>query len=207
MKSLRASQTEAEQRLWYHFRAHRFLGLKIRRQKQLGPFIADFVCLELKLVIEADGGQHGDISDARRDAWFQRNGYTVLRFWNNEVLGQTGAVLERVREVALRLGHVDAPALSPGPSPASGRGEQTVGLRGGSNKAKSSPHEFLSPASGGEAQTVGLRGCLSTATSSPHKLPSPASGRGAGGEGKRAPEPNASAMPATAARQREKGHS
>ncbi|WP_043366839.1 endonuclease domain-containing protein [Cupriavidus sp. WS] len=174
MKSLRANQTEAERRLWYHFRAHRFMGLKIRRQSQLGPFIADFVCMELKLVIEADGSQHGDGSDARRDAWFRRNGFTVLRFWNNEVLGQTDAVLERVREVALRLGHVDAPALSPGPSPASGRGEQTVGSRGRANRT----------------------------TSSPSELPSPARGRGAGGEGKRAPEPLPSTMPAAVTRPR-----
>ncbi|WP_454720645.1 MULTISPECIES: DUF559 domain-containing protein [Cupriavidus] len=179
MKLLRANQTEAEQRLWYHFRAHRFMGLKIRRQRQLGPFIADFVCMELKLVIEADGGQHGDVSDASRDAWFKRSGYTVLRFWNNEVLGQTDAVLERVREVALRLGHVDAPALSPDPSPAGGRGEQTVGARKRSSPAKSASRE----------------------------LPSPASGRGAGGEGRRTPEPNTAAIPvpATALRPQAQG--
>ncbi|WP_155301293.1 endonuclease domain-containing protein [Cupriavidus necator] len=104
---LRSNQTEAEWRLWYHLRAHRFLGLKFKRQCQLGPFVADFVCKELRLVIEADGGQHDQAADARRDDWFKHEGFRVLRFWNNEILGQTDAVLEQLREVVLDLGHVD----------------------------------------------------------------------------------------------------
>jgi very-short-patch-repair endonuclease len=115
-KFLRSHQTEAEQRLWYYLRAGRFMGLKFKRQKPIGPFIADFVCLELRLVIEADGSQHGDERDRQRDAWLQGNGFTVLHFWNNEVLAQTEAVLEQIRQVV----H----ALSPGPSPACGRGEK-----------------------------------------------------------------------------------
>jgi very-short-patch-repair endonuclease len=118
-KSLRKGQTDAEQRLWYFLRAHRFMALKFKRQKPIGPFIADFVCLELKLIIEVDGGQHGSPTDERRDRWFADRGYTVLRFWNNEVLGQTEAVLEKIRLVVL--------ALSPSPSPASGRGELEQG--------------------------------------------------------------------------------
>ncbi|MHA7679759.1 endonuclease domain-containing protein [Cupriavidus sp. PET2-C1] len=169
-KLLRASQTDAEQRLWYRLRAYRFMGLKFKRQKQIGPFIADFVCMELKLVIEADGGQHGDASDVARDAWFERSGYTLLRFWNNEVLAQTDAVLERVRDVVLELGHMDAPALSPSPSPASGRGEQT---------GRASEH------------------ARSISSASP-TLPSPARGRGVGGEGGRSPKPAASESPGDA---------
>ena len=57
-KTLRSKQTEAEQRLWYHLRAHRFLGLKFKRQKPMGRYIVDFVCLEQRLIIEIDGGQH-----------------------------------------------------------------------------------------------------------------------------------------------------
>lgn len=114
-KFLRTNQTDAEQRLWYYLRAHRFMGLKFKRQKPIGSFIADFVCLELKLIIEADGGQHGGDADARRDAWFQGQGFSVLRFWNHEILTQTDAVLERIRLVVI--------ALSPGPSP-TGRGEK-----------------------------------------------------------------------------------
>ncbi len=97
-KYLRSNQTEAEQRLWYHLRAQRFMGLKFKRQKPIGPYIADFVCIELRLLIEADGGQHGGDADAERDAWFHAHGYTVLRFWNHEILGQTEAVLERIRQ-------------------------------------------------------------------------------------------------------------
>ena len=113
-KSLRTNQTDAEQRLWYYLRAERFMGLKFKRQKPIGPFIVDFVCMEHRLVIEADGGQHDNEADIRRDVWFQVKGFTVLRFWNNHVLGQTEAVLERIRQAVI--------ALSPAPSPASGRG-------------------------------------------------------------------------------------
>jgi very-short-patch-repair endonuclease len=117
-KAMRSHSTEAEQCLWYHLRAQRFMGLKFKRQKPVGPFIVDFICLELGLIVEAAGGQHGDPSDHRRDAWLRERGYTVLHFWNNDVLRNTESVLERVRQVVL--------TLSPGPSPASGRGEKEV---------------------------------------------------------------------------------
>lgn len=96
-KFLRSNQTEAEQRLWYYLRAHRFMGLKFKRQKPMGPFIADFVCMDCRLVIEADGGQHGRDVDRQRDRWFRAHGFRVLRFWNHEILGQIEAVLERIR--------------------------------------------------------------------------------------------------------------
>ncbi len=114
-KSLRSNQTDAEQKLWYHLRGHRFLGLKFKRQKPMGNYIVDFVCVERKLIIELDGSQHADQHeyDATRDAWLRGEGYTVLRFWNNEVLGELEGVVEKIRL-----------ALSPDPSPASGRGEQ-----------------------------------------------------------------------------------
>ncbi|MCP5161402.1 MAG: endonuclease domain-containing protein [Hahellaceae bacterium] len=102
-RALRKSQTEAELRLWYYLRGGRFMGLKFKRQKPIGPFIADFVCLELKLVVEADGGQHGDARDTARDRWFETQGYRVVRFWNHEVLGQTRAVLDRIAEVVAEL--------------------------------------------------------------------------------------------------------
>ncbi len=114
---MRSNPTEAEDRLWYHLRAHRFMGLKFKRQKPVGPFIADFVCLELKLIIEADGGQHGNEADAKRNAWFKGQGFTVLRFWNNEILGQTEAVLERIRQTVIAL----SPS-PPAPLPQAGEG-------------------------------------------------------------------------------------
>ena len=69
-KTLRANQTEAEQRLWYHLRAHRFMDLKFKRQNPMGRFIVDFVCVERQLIIEINGGQHAGQTeyDQHRDA-------------------------------------------------------------------------------------------------------------------------------------------
>jgi very-short-patch-repair endonuclease len=108
-KMLRSYQTEAEQRLWYHLRAHRFMNLKFKRQKPMGRYIVDFVCVEQKLIIEIDGGQHADQVeyDEHRDRWLRSQGYTVLRFWNNEVRQQLDGVLEQIRLTI---------ALSPSPS-------------------------------------------------------------------------------------------
>ena len=113
-KALRSKQTDAEQRLWYHLRAHRFMGLKFKRQKPLGRYIVDFVCLERRLIIEIDGGQHAEqvAYDQHRDAWLRSQGYAVLRFWNNDVMQQLENVLEQIRC-----------SLSPSPSTTSGRGE------------------------------------------------------------------------------------
>ncbi|WP_435626525.1 endonuclease domain-containing protein [Candidatus Ferrigenium straubiae] len=118
-KSLRRNLTDAEQRLWYHLRAHRFMGLKFKRQKPIGRYVVDFVCIEKKLVIELDGGQHADSlkADGERDAWLRGQGYTVLRFWNNELMNEMEGVLERIRLALFNE------TLSPIPSPVNGRGE------------------------------------------------------------------------------------
>jgi len=115
-RSLRTNSTDAEKHLWYFLRAHRFMGLKFKRQKPISSYIVDFVCLRPKLIIELDGGQHAEQVqyDRQRDSWLQGQGFRVLRFWNNQVLSETQAVLETIRREVL--------ALSPGPSPASGRG-------------------------------------------------------------------------------------
>lgn len=102
-KYLRSHQTDAEQRLWYHLRAHRFMNLKFKRQLPIGSYIVDFVCLEYRLIIEADGGQHGDETDQLRDAWLKAQGFTLLRFWNHEILQQTEAVLESIRNKLLDI--------------------------------------------------------------------------------------------------------
>ena len=98
-KKLRTEQTIIEQRLWYHLRAHRFMELKFKRQKPIGHYIVDFVCIEHRLIIEIDGGQHAEQVkyDQVRDDWLRSQGYTVLRFWNNEVLQQMENVLEQIR--------------------------------------------------------------------------------------------------------------
>jgi very-short-patch-repair endonuclease len=115
-KSLRRTMTDTEQKLWYHLRAHRFMGLKFKRQKPMGLYVVDFVCMERKLVIELDGGQHADNReyDQQRDAWLSSQGYTVLRFWNNQLTENMDGVLEQIRLT-----------LSPVPSPTSVRGETT----------------------------------------------------------------------------------
>ena len=102
---LRSNQTQAEQRLWYYLRARRFFGLKFKRQKPVGNYIVDFVCFFQKLIIEVDGGQHHEQMeyDSRRDQWLRGEGFVVLRFWNNQVLGDTEGVLESIRETVLSL--------------------------------------------------------------------------------------------------------
>jgi very-short-patch-repair endonuclease len=93
--------TDAEKRLWKCLR-NAGLGFKFHRQKPIGQFIPDFVCLEKKVIVEADGSQQlGSEYDAERDAWLEGQGFRVLRFWNNEILENTEGVLERIREVLL----------------------------------------------------------------------------------------------------------
>ena len=96
---LRSNMTDAEVCLWYHLRAHRFIGLKFKRQKPIGRYIVDFVCLEHFLIIELDGGQHAEHTDGdrERDEYLSRRGYRVLRFWNHQVLAEIEAVLESIR--------------------------------------------------------------------------------------------------------------
>lgn len=97
-RRLRREQTDAEGKLWYLLRNRRLAGYKFKRQFPIGPFIADFACAELKLIIEADGGQHADRQsyDERRTRWLESEGWRVLRFWNNEVLENIEGVTETV---------------------------------------------------------------------------------------------------------------
>jgi len=101
-KKLRKNPTEIEKLLWRKLRAKQVEGFRFRRQQPIGDFVVDFVCLERKLVIEVDGGQHAledeNSSDKRRDKWLSEEGYKVLRFWNNEVLTNIEGVLEVIRE-------------------------------------------------------------------------------------------------------------
>ncbi len=103
-KAMRSNSTVAEQRLWYHLRAHRFMGVKFKRQKPIGRYIVDFVCVERRLIIELDGGQHDAQADYDRcrDTWLRGHGYRLLRFWNNELMLAMESVLERIRLVLMR---------------------------------------------------------------------------------------------------------
>ena len=94
-RDLRKNSTYAERHLWFHLRAKR-LGFKFKRQVPMGTYIIDFICLEKRLIIELDGGQHMDnhAYDMKRTTWLNLQGYNVLRFWNHDVLQQTPSVIE-----------------------------------------------------------------------------------------------------------------
>ena len=98
-KILRQNATDAERRLWARLRSRQLDGYKFRRQVPLGPYVADFVCLSERLVVEVDGGQHSRRrnADAARTVWLEGSGFRVLRFWNNDVLGNLEGVLETIR--------------------------------------------------------------------------------------------------------------
>jgi very-short-patch-repair endonuclease len=100
-RNLRKNQTDAESRLWRHLRGKNLEGLRFRRQHPIGRYIVDFVCLEKRLVLEIDGGQHGEeagqIKDNERDHWLRTEGYQVLRFWNNDVLTNLEGVMDMIR--------------------------------------------------------------------------------------------------------------
>jgi very-short-patch-repair endonuclease len=73
--------TDAEWRLWYRLRAHRFDGHKFKRQVPVGPYVVDFACLGRKLIIEVDGGQHAENErDAIRDEYLRIERFRILRF-------------------------------------------------------------------------------------------------------------------------------
>jgi very-short-patch-repair endonuclease len=96
---LRRQSSDAEIRLWAALRNRQLGGYRFRRQHPIGPFIADFACVEHRLVVEADGGQHnGSAADDRRTDWLADRGWRVLRFWNNDILANTAGVLEAILE-------------------------------------------------------------------------------------------------------------
>ncbi len=97
-RQLRSDSTNAERLLWSELRDRRLMGLKFRRQRPVGPYILDFLCVDRKLVIEPDGGQHQQRieCDGRRTRWLESEGYTVLRFWNHEVFEDIDSVLSSI---------------------------------------------------------------------------------------------------------------
>jgi very-short-patch-repair endonuclease len=111
-RELRRNPTEAERLLWGQLRFWQIDGYKFRRQQPLGNYIVDFVCFEKRLIIELDGGQHSEQLkyDFERDAWLRAQGFSVLRFWNNEVLQNLCGVKETILHRLKRT-----PFLSPSP--------------------------------------------------------------------------------------------
>lgn len=92
--------TDAERVLWQSLRNHQLAGFKFRRQKPIGSYIVDFVCIEKKIIIEVDGGQHAlqQEYDSERSDYLKRKGYKILRFWNHDVLKEKDAVLDRIHK-------------------------------------------------------------------------------------------------------------
>ena len=116
-RALRQRLTDAERLLWRHLRNRELGGWKFRRQYPVGPYIVGFICVEKNLVIEVDGGQHQENEelDAQRSAYLNKMGYRVFRFWNNQVLQETEAVLEAIFAILATDNKQNSP--SPQPSP------------------------------------------------------------------------------------------
>ena len=95
-RELRRGATDAERKLWHHLRSGQLGGLKFRRQHPIPPYIVDFYCDASRLVVELDGSQHTPEVDRVRTRFLESKGLTVLRFWDNEVLMQTQAVIEAI---------------------------------------------------------------------------------------------------------------
>ncbi|HWH78357.1 MAG TPA: endonuclease domain-containing protein [Candidatus Binatus sp.] len=123
-RTLRHNATDAEKLLWRRIRSWQLDGLKFRRQQPLGNYIVDFACMAKKVVIELDGGHHAEQSDydAKRDAWLCEQGFTVLRFWNHDVLENIESVAEKIYQIMK-----STPFLSPSP-------------QGGRKRKRSAPH-------------------------------------------------------------------
>jgi very-short-patch-repair endonuclease len=120
-KRLRRDLTNAERKLWLVLRNGQLDGAKFRRQQPIGPFIADFVCQNARLIIEADGGQHsGSPGDARRTRFLESKGYRVLRVWNNDIVENVDGVAQMI-SAALATPH-PAQASPESPSPSGGEG-------------------------------------------------------------------------------------
>ena len=121
-RALRQSSTEAERTLWQRLRNRQLAGAKFRRQHPIGPYFADFACIEACLVVELDGGQHfeADViaADKRRSGALAALGYTVLRFDNRQMLNETDAVLQVI------LDHLSARHPHPNPLPQAGEGAE-----------------------------------------------------------------------------------
>ncbi|MDO7932999.1 endonuclease domain-containing protein [Xanthomonas euvesicatoria pv. eucalypti] len=114
-RALRRHMTDAERALWRRLRSNQLQGFKFRRQHPIPPYIADFCCIEAKVIVELDGSQHQAPFDQARTRWLQSKGWIVLCFWNNDVLLSLDAVVEAIFTI------VATPYPHPKPSPG-GRG-------------------------------------------------------------------------------------
>ncbi len=133
-RKLRPEPAVAEHRLWQYLRGRQIEGCKFRRRHPFGDYILDFACLDRKLAIELDGGQHADRAqyDAERTKSLEKAGFKVLRFWNNEVFGNIEGVVE---VIIAALDNQEATPSPPNPSGPAQRAGRSVGLRGSAAQA------------------------------------------------------------------------
>ena len=117
---LRRERTEAEDRFWQAVRNRQIDGHKFRFQHSLWPYVADFACLEAKLIVEIDGGQHSEDADRERTAALEARGFQLLRFWNNDVLTNLEGVITVVRSALAE--RIEQKKTLPNPSREGGRG-------------------------------------------------------------------------------------
>ena len=112
-RELRRNMTEAEHKLWAQLSARKVAGVRFNTQFPIGPFVCDFVSRGAKLVVEVDGGQHAltEREDAARTRYIEERGYRVIRFWNNDVMGNVDGVVAEIERVLADM---------PSPSPVSG---------------------------------------------------------------------------------------
>ena len=108
-RELRVAAPEAERILWHRLRNRQLGGFKFRRQMPIQGYFADFACIEARLIVELDGGQHADQMeyDAKRTEIIERNGWQVLRFWNSDVKSELDRVLDAIAR-HLQLGRLDS---------------------------------------------------------------------------------------------------
>lgn len=96
-RQLRRDATDVEKALWEALRNRQLDGFKFRRQASVGPYVVDFLCIEAKLIIELDGGQHNEDADRPRTEFLNAQGLSVLRFWNHDVVENFDGVAEAIR--------------------------------------------------------------------------------------------------------------
>jgi 2-isopropylmalate synthase len=139
---MRGTPTDAELRLWRLLRDRRLNGLKFRRQVPLGRYIVDFLCVEARLIVEADGSQHAESPrDKARDAYLESHGWKVLGFWNNEVLQNREIVLETIYAYAAKPSSGPSGHLLPEGEGALNGGAGTPSPSGGRRRAEGATDE------------------------------------------------------------------
>jgi very-short-patch-repair endonuclease len=144
-RELRRNPTDTERKLWHRIRDKQIENFRFRRQRPIGKYIVDFICLEANLVIELDGGQHVEQLqyDAERTKYLSAQGLHVLRYWNNDVMQNIEGVLEDVRAALMQRAPLSTPSQ---PSPREGK-EQAASIE----EVSASMHSSPSPAPRGKA--------------------------------------------------------